>query len=141
LYRDLSPVSSFQMVADSADKVRKDVARMNVDEQCLLRLCDPDAFSTQEAGRIARALARIEPGLDLELAHSIELRSADPELDLRIIERGLVILNTISNRNRLRRIYTSFSTSRNSFLRSRSSRYVSQQLRNSEADFPRKLKG
>ena len=96
------------------------------------RLCNPDACTREEAVAIARQLARVDPLVDVALARRLvdNYGSVRPNLDARVCERILEILDAVSEGARLVPILSRLVASSNPRLRSKIALLIGRRVRN-----------
>ncbi|MGD0774664.1 MAG: hypothetical protein ABSC05_17765 [Candidatus Solibacter sp.] len=69
-----------------------------MDDNCILKLCDPDGLPAGQAIRLARAVARIEPSLAPSLGAYVCHLADSAESDVRLMQRALELLCAVSDR-------------------------------------------
>ena len=77
--------------------VDKSVVEAEMDDNCILELCDPDGLPVGQAIRLARAVSRIEPNLAPSLGAYVR-HLADSDLsDARLMQRALELLCAVAD--------------------------------------------
>ena len=69
----------------------------NVDDNCILELCDPDGLPVAQAIRLARAVSRVEPNLAPSLGAYIGYLAEAADSDARAMQRALQVLCAVSD--------------------------------------------
>src|SRR5260370_5952872 len=73
------------------------VVEAEMDDNCILELCDPDGLPVTHAIRLAREVSRIEPNLALSLGAYLCRLADSPVSDERSVQRALKLLSAISD--------------------------------------------
>jgi hypothetical protein len=68
-----------------------------MDDNCIRELCDPDGLPLGHAIRLARAVARIEPGLTPSLRAYVDYLAETAPWDHRLMQRALELLCSVSD--------------------------------------------
>jgi|ERR1039458_6410517 hypothetical protein len=71
--------------------------RWELDDRCILELCDPDGLPMGEAIRLARQVSAVEPALVPHLTAFIDYLCGYSYLDPRVMERALELMRAISD--------------------------------------------
>ena len=78
----------------SADEIAVEV---EMDDNCILELCDPDGLPVGQAIRLAREVSRIEPNLAPSLGAYVCHLADSAVSDARLMQRALELLCAISD--------------------------------------------
>ena len=75
----------------------KNTVEAEMDDNCILELCDPDGLPVVQAVRLAREVSRVEPNLAPTLGAYVCYLANAPESDARLMQRALEVLGAISD--------------------------------------------
>jgi hypothetical protein len=70
---------------------------VEMDDNCILELCDPDGLPVGQAIRLARAVSRIEPNLAPSLGAYVCHLADSAASDTRLMQRALELLCAVSD--------------------------------------------
>jgi hypothetical protein len=73
------------------------VAEAEMDDNCILELCDPDGLPVGQAIRLARAVSRVEPNLAPSLGAYVCYLADSAASDVRLMQRALELLCAVSD--------------------------------------------